>query len=245
MLSKATVKLIRGCHQKKQREKTKLFVAEGIKTNQSLLLSTRVKLVKLVCLDKYGSLFSDYEPIVVEDYKQLAELSDQKQPEGVLGVYQQEAISNKQPKNERVLLLDRIQDPGNLGTLIRLAHWYNLDKVIALKGSVDFYNPKVVQSSMGAVGFVDLEVAERFENQTLPSPILVADMGGENILTLEPKPSTFTLVLGNEANGVDTSILQNKNSSVVSIPGFNDHSSLVDSLNVSIAGGILLSHLVR
>lgn len=139
------------------------------------------------------------------------------------------------------LVLDGIQDPGNLGTIIRLADWFGIEQIICSEDTVDFYNPKVIQASMGSFTRVNLVYCNLVNYLSETENINIGtDMEGENIFTFE-KPKKFNLILGNEGNGMreeTEKLLQKK----ISIPRFGKSQS-TESLNVSIAAGIILGQL--
>lgn len=141
------------------------------------------------------------------------------------------------------LVLDGIQDPGNMGTIIRLADWFGIEQIICSEDTVDFYNPKVIQASMGSFTRVNIayENLEKFLQES--SNISVGtDMEGENIYDFE-KPSKINLVLGNEGNGIRPEI-ENILKEKISIPRFGKSQS-TESLNVSIAAAIILGQLFK
>ena len=139
------------------------------------------------------------------------------------------------------LILDGIQDPGNLGTIIRLADWFGISQIICSEDTVDFYNPKVIQASMGSFVRVNIVYENLEENLTnSPYPILGTDMEGENIFNF-PFPEKFNLVLGNEGNGIRPEI-KKIITEIITIPRFGK-SQATESLNVSMAAGIILGQI--
>lgn len=139
------------------------------------------------------------------------------------------------------LVLDGIQDPGNLGTIIRLADWFGIEQIICSEDTVDFYNPKVIQASMGSFTRVNLVYCNlvQYLSETKNTNI-GTDMDGENIYSFQ-KPQKINLILGNEGKGMreDTEMLLHKK---ISIPRFGNSQS-TESLNVSMAAGIILGQL--
>lgn len=139
------------------------------------------------------------------------------------------------------LVLDGIQDPGNLGTIIRLADWFGIEQIICSEDTVDFYNPKVIQASMGSFTRVNMVYCNLVEYLSETENINIGtDMEGENIYHFE-KPRKMNLILGNEGNGMrpETEKLLHKS---ISIPRFGNSQS-TESLNVSMAAGIILGQL--
>lgn len=139
------------------------------------------------------------------------------------------------------LVLDNIQDPGNLGTIIRLADWFGIEQIICSQETVDFYNPKVIQATMGSftrVNIIYQDIQKLLENSD--RPILGTDMIGQNLYQTH-FPNSFYLVLGNEGNGINPKI-KNLVSQNITIPRFGKLQS-TESLNVSMAAGIILGQI--
>jgi len=139
--------------------------------------------------------------------------------------------------------LDGIQDPGNLGTLIRLADWFGIAQIICSEDTVDFYNPKVIQASMGSFVRVNI-VYQNLENflQKTKNPIIGTDMEGSNFYQFA-FPDRFNLVLGNEGNGIRPEI-EKLLTDKITIPRFGQ-SKATESLNVSMAAGIILGQIFK
>lgn len=139
------------------------------------------------------------------------------------------------------LVLDGIQDPGNLGTIIRLADWFGIEQIICSEDTVDFYNPKVIQATMGSFTRVNMIYCNLVDYLSETDNVNIGtDMDGENIYTFQ-RPEKLNLILGNEGNGMreeTEKLLQNK----ISIPRFGKSQS-TESLNVSMAAGIILGQL--
>ena len=239
-ISKNQLKLITSLSQKKYRQKHKLFIAEGLKVVQEILNSS-LEVETLFCTDDFSSDISD-EKIVRISEADLKKISKLKSPNKVLGIFKipdQKRITNK----GLTIALDAINDPGNLGTIIRLCDWFGIDELVCSKDTVDCYNQKVVQASMGSltrtiIRYVDLN--EYLSKTELPT--FIADMDGENVYkTTLPKKGI--LIMGNEANGVSEEIkklITNK----ISIPRFGETQE-TESLNVATATAILLSEFKR
>lgn len=139
------------------------------------------------------------------------------------------------------LVLDGIQDPGNLGTIIRLADWFGIEQIICSEDTVDFYNPKVIQASMGSFLRVNITY-QNIENylQNSTASIIGTDMDGENFYQFD-FPEKFNLILGNEGNGIRPNIEQLLTHKIT-IPRFGKSKS-TESLNVSMAAGIILGQI--
>lgn len=239
-LSKNQLKLITSLSQKKYRQKHNLFVAEGVKVVNELL-SSSLKLHQLFATSDFlVDNFVDELQVISES--ELRKISSLKSPNKVLGIFEIPEHKNIN-KEGLILALDDINDPGNLGTIIRLCDWFGIDHLICSNNTVDCYNPKVVQASMGSltrVSIVYLDLYDYLSSSELP--VFIADMDGENIYKTE-LPANGILVMGNEANGISESIrkfVANK----ISIPRFGKLQA-IESLNVATATAILLSEFRR
>lgn len=240
MLSKNKIKFIRSLQQKKFRDESKLFVVEGVKMLREALNEIPDQLHELYALPNLKLSEGDDGKLtkfeITED--QLRQISSLKSPNKCLGVFRQ--LEQEVVQDDFYLALDGIQDPGNMGTLIRLADWYGVKCIFCSQDTVDLYNPKVLQASMGSfmrvqVLYVDLE-------KTLPGlnlPLYGAFLGGENLYTSNLSRHGI-LLLGNEGNGISSG-METLVDSRLTIPSLGS----AESLNVSIAGSILLSEFHR
>lgn len=237
-LSKNHLKLITSLSQKKYRHKYKLFVVEGMKVVQEFLNSS----YELEILFSTESSFSYLDNFIEVSEQELKKISSLKTPNKVVALFKIPVEKNSNSSG-LIVALDAINDPGNLGTIIRLCDWFGVDKLLCSKETVDCYNTKVVQSSMGsltrvAISYIDLK--EYLLSVSIP--IFIADMDGDNVYEMKP-PTSAVLVLGNEANGISNyikEIVSNK----ITIPRYGD-SQLTESLNVATATAILLSEFRR
>lgn len=179
-------------------------------------------------------------PITHISENELKKISFLKTPKDSMAVCYL-AEEEKMEDKEIQLVLDGIQDPGNLGTIIRLADWFGIEQIICSEDTVDFYNPKVIQATMGSFTRVNLVYTDLVEYLSATENVNIGtDMEGENIYTFE-KPGKINLILGNEGNGMrpETEKLLQKS---ISIPRFGKSQS-TESLNVSMAAGIILGQL--
>lgn len=239
-ISKNQLKLITSLSQKKYRQKNSLFIAEGIKVVNELLNSS-FQVDILFATDDFETTISS-DKIVRISEKDLQKISNLKSPNKVLGLFK---IPDEKPLQQKglTIVLDAINDPGNLGTIIRLCDWFGVSQLICSKDTVDCYNPKVVQASMGSLTRISIQyiALENYLQETnLPS--FIADMNGENVYK-STLPKEAILVMGNEANGVSDEIralINNK----ISIPRFGETQE-TESLNVATATAILLSEFKR
>ena len=239
-ISKNQLKIITSLSQKKYRHKHKLFIAEGIKVVDELL-DFSFKVEALFATDDFETTIAS-EKIVRISEKDLYKISNLKSPNKVLGLFK---IPDEKPLQENglIIALDAINDPGNLGTIIRLCDWFGVSQLVCSKDTVDCYNQKVVQASMGSLTRISIKyVAIESYLQETELPTFIADMDGKNVYTSE-LPKEAILIMGNEANGVSNEIkglIENK----ISIPRFGEI-QVTESLNVATATAILLSEFKR
>ena len=236
MLSKNQLKFIQGLKKKKIRQSEQLFLAEGIKVVEELLGSS-FKLQKLYCTEAYANLFKIKEYQLITD-KELQLISDFSTPNQVLGIF--EIPPAKDPVHQGLtVLLDDINDPGNLGTIIRLCDWFGISQLVCSTNTVDCYNQKVVQASMGSLArvsiiYMDLKSYLKEEKRTIYGTFL----NGDNLYQCDLKPEAV-LIFGNEANGISDEVgaMVTKK---LTIPQFGQQ-HLTESLNVAMATAIFLS----
>lgn len=239
-ISKSQLKIITSLSQKKYRQKHKLFIAEGIKVVNELLNSS-FKVDTLFATDDFQTDVSSDKIIRVSD-KELQKISNLKASNKVLGLF---IIPDEKPLliNGLTIALDAINDPGNLGTIIRLCDWFGVTQLLCSKETVDCYNQKVVQASMGSLTRISIkyiDLATYLKETAVPS--FIADMDGENVYK-STLPKEAILIMGNEANGVSDKIktlIKNK----ICIPRFGETQE-TESLNVATATAILLSEFKR
>lgn len=239
MLTKAAIKFVKSLEDKSIRNANKLFVAEGSKSVLDLL-SSKMRAQEIFALDSWlqthaNSLSSDVEVHAISP-KEMSQLSQLKSPREVIGVFQIPILRFEPTLATGLFLaLDTIQDPGNLGTLIRLADWYGIKKILCTPETVDCYNPKVVQSTMGSLGRVEVhygDLADWFRQMRIP--IIAASMEGKPARKYS-FPESMILLLGNEGSGISAS-LGNLVTETVAI----ERLGAAESLNAAVAGAILV-----
>ena len=238
-LSKNKIKWIRSLQLKKNRDELGLFIVEGEKMVQEAIENFSQQIDFLV-VTKFSSIKTDdvsFEMAIATD-EELKSISTLKNPNKSLVVLKLPA--KRRIENSFRIALDGIQDPGNLGTILRLADWFDVKEIICSKETVDVYNPKVVQASMGAifrikVTYCDLEDYLKKSKETIFGALLE----GQNIYKKSVEPKGI-LVLGNEGNGISEKIIPFI-TEPITIPRFGQ----AESLNVSVATGILLSEFFR
>ncbi len=205
------------------------------------LLNSSFEIETLFATDNYETNISDDKIVRISEVD-LKKISNLKTPNKVLGLFKI-PDENLIEDNGLIIALDAINDPGNLGTIIRLCDWYGVNQLICSKATVDCYNQKVVQASMGSltrisIKYVDLET---YLHET-SLPTFIADMDGDNVYKTD-LPKEGILVMGNEANGVSDEI-KNLVENKISIPRFGVIQE-TESLNVATATAILLSEFKR
>ena len=240
MVSKNQIKLITSLQQKKYRFAHQLFFAEGIKVIQELVESNFELVHLYTTQNDFEEVSKDKKTIIPEsDLKKITALAT---PNSCLAVFKMPA-EKKIGESGLILALDSIRDPGNLGTILRLCDWFGIDQLICSKETVDIYNPKVVQATMGSitrvnVNYVDLE---NFVSQA-KLPVFGTFMDGNNIYKTN-LPQEGIIIMGNEANGISPELeklIKNR----LTIPRFGTLQK-TESLNVATATAIILSEFRR
>jgi len=238
MLSNKLRKQIQQLKLKKYRKQWGLFVAEGEKVVHDLIVSGFSAEVLLATRPFKG--FSAIE-ITEEQMKTVTHFSS---ASPLLGVFQMPASPIKPPPSFH-MVLDQIKDPGNLGTLIRLCDWYGLSDLVCSPDSVDGFNPKVVQASMGSIARVKLHYLPLEQHlANVNGPLYFADMQGQSVYEVHWQPTAGALVLGSESHGISSELYRFKHQAIT-IPKGNAAAGGVESLNVAVAGAILLHDIFR
>ncbi|RRO13348.1 TrmH family RNA methyltransferase [Flavobacteriaceae bacterium 14752] len=238
-ISKSQQKLINSLKYKKYRHKNGLFVVEGIKVIKEFLNSS-YELEQLYSIADIFSIKNKSINIINPD--NLKKVSFLNSPQVALAVFK---IKNYKPLKIKTLTLalDGVRDPGNLGTIIRMCDWFGIKKIICSEDTVDCYNPKVVQASMGSLTRVKVyydSLKEVLEQAHLP--IYAADMNGQSIYTSKIEQKAI-LLMGSESHGISNE-LQKLVDKTLSIPQFGKHQD-TESLNVAMATSIMLSEIKR
>lgn len=238
MISKNIIKQISQLKQKKYRGQHQLFVAEGEKSIQELLDAQLV--VKYLCVAEEQLFPHAPNKFIVSD-QDLKKMSNLSSPPNCLAVFEI-PTPKKLDHSSVILALDKVRDPGNLGTIIRLCDWFGIAHIVCSPDTVDTYNPKVVQATMGSLARVDVHytpLADFFSTYT--GDIVGTFMQGENIYKTQWK-QPLCIVLGNEANGISPEI-EALITKKITIPRFGNLQQ-TESLNVSMATAIVLSECV-
>lgn len=243
-LSKNEIKLVNSLQIKKYRDLNRLFVVEGVKLVNELIEQKHFKIDGIF----HTSAYTEKIPPNIHSYQitdsELERISGLKSPNQVVAVvkYPNE-IAIDYSEDNLVLVLDNVNDPGNLGTIIRTADWFGVKQIIASKITVDLFNPKVIQSSMGAVYRIryyrtDLNEA-MLDLKENGFEIIGAELGGENLYSTKFSKKT-ALIMGSESHGISDDLKHHIQKSVL-IPRYGE----TESLNVAMATGIILSHYKR
>jgi TrmH family RNA methyltransferase len=244
MLSKSKIKYIQSLGQKKHRDEERLFIAEGPKIVEELLAAGAGAISQVFALPSWISEHgTKYDAGLLTEVSEdeLAKISHLHTPNQVLAVIRQYPATVISPLNASVALaLDTIQDPGNLGTIIRIADWFGIPQIICSHECVDRYNPKVVQSTMGSIARVQVhytELAGWLAQQT-DTKIYAAALAGQDITQMN-KLSEGIIIIGNESKGISPAVMEQVNVRIT-IP----QKGRAESLNAAVAAGIIVSHLV-
>jgi RNA methyltransferase, TrmH family len=238
MLSKNQIKLITSLKQKKYRFQHGLFVVEGVKTIKELLQSELI-LDTLYTTESFNFDAKKEEIISQADLKRISFLKTPNKALALFKIPKQKKIED----NELIVALDNVRDPGNLGTIIRLCDWFGVKDLICSQETVDCFNPKVIQATMGSITRVNVTYLNlpEFLKQT-KLPIFGTFMDGKSVYSSELNNEGI-LVLGNEANGISSNIKQLLTEKL-SIPRFGNLKA-TESLNVATATAIFLSEFKR
>ena len=244
-LTKNEIKFIRSLHQKKQREVNNCFIIEGEKMINELYQQSKFDIDILYYTDEYNSekISESINKLLISN-KELDRITGFKQANKVLAIVKtKKSLEPDYNENNLILILDDVNDPGNLGTILRTADWFGITQIIVSKNTVDLYNPKVIQSSMGAIYRINYfikDLKQEIENLKFNNyQILGATLSGENVYNMN-FPVKSVLIMGSESHGLQKQMIDLLDSEI-SIPNFGDS----ESLNVAMATGILLSEFKR
>lgn len=247
MLSSSQIKFIRSLAQKKERDLSGLFVAEGEKTISELINYFPCRL--LVCSNEQLKNRSyPAKETIQASTKELERASFQKTPQGMIAVFEKPSriFSSKNIEKGLYLALDGVQNPGNLGTIIRLADWFGIRQLFCSPDTADAFGPKTVQATMGALGRVEVYYVDlvQFLEQISPStPIFGTFLGGSSIYT-ESLPKDAIVVMGSEGTGISEPVAS-QITRRLEIPSYPPNVSTSESLNVAVATAIVCSEFRR
>ena len=264
MISKNKIKYIRSLELKKNRNKEGKFVAEGFKVVDDLLALQPANLIVATQEWLHGKHLADQTEVIEVTEEELKKVSFLQHPQQVLAVFRQDNGCNKQDSNnsqeeaeenfgfskintqELSLALDGVQDPGNLGTIIRIADWFGITHIYCSQDTADVYNPKVVQATMGSIARVKVEYGNLLGLvESLPAdvPVYGTLLDGDNIYQQQLE-NRGLIVMGNEGKGISPALAKKVNRRLL-IPNFPEGRATADSLNVAIATAITCSEFRR
>ena len=247
MISKNKIKYIRSLELKKNRNKEGKFVAEGFKVVDDLLALQPADLIVATQEWLHGKHFAAQTEVIEVTEEELKKVSFLQHPQQVLAVFKQATSGDYSINtNELNLALDGVQDPGNLGTIIRIADWFGITHIYCSQDTADVYNPKVGQATMGSIARVKVEYGDLLGLvESLPAdvPVYGTLLDGDNIYqqTLENRG---LIVMGNEGKGISPALAKKVNHKLL-IPNFPEGRATADSLNVAIATAITCSEFRR
>jgi TrmH family RNA methyltransferase len=252
MLSKNKIKLIQSLNRKKNRDEAGFFLVEGNKMVEEAIRSG-FEIGLLACTSSFAQshpeIYQLSTELIVTTEESIAKASLLQHPQDSLAVIRKPLITEtaKITGNELILALDDLQDPGNLGTIIRIADWFGINQLVCSENTVDCYNPKVVQASMGSIFRVKIKVTNLIpfidEASELNMPVYGTFMAGENIYR-QPLSNNGIVILGNEGNGISHAVSRKIKQKLL-IPCFSAHENQPESLNVATAAAICCSEFRR
>jgi RNA methyltransferase, TrmH family len=243
MLSKNEIKYIQSLGHKKNRDEEAVFIAEGSKIVQELLRGYAGQIVRLYATETFllkNNTNALQQRVTAISDTELERISQLQTPNQCLAVVQQLPAADLTKQQHWILALDAIRDPGNMGTIIRLADWFGIETIVLSPDCADIYNSKVVQASMGSIMRVQFHVgklAEFLSSSQLQ--VFAATLNGNNVTGFQ-FPEKGILVIGNEAQGISDDVLS-KVTHQIKIPAFGG----AESLNAAVATGILLWEMKR
>ena len=246
MISKNLIKLIKSLEQKKYRKREKLFVAEGPKVVGDLMALMAPQRI-IATSEWYKEKKVSEDVVVTED--EIRKVSFLQHPQDVLALFglpEMEELPVEQLRDHLTLALDDVQDPGNLGTIIRLADWFGIEHILCNQGTADAYSPKVVQATMGSIARVKLHytnLADYLEQLQDAVPVYGTFLDGNNLYAEKLSPSGI-IIMGNEGNGISEQVERYVTKRLL-IPSYPAERPTAESLNVAIATAITCAEFRR
>ncbi len=246
MISKNLIKLIKSLEQKKYRKREKLFVAEGPKVVDDLMALMAPQRI-IATSEWYKEKKISEDVVVTED--EIRKVSFLQHPQDVLALFglpEMEELPAEKLRDHLTLALDDVQDPGNLGTIIRLADWFGIEHILCNQGTADAYSPKVVQATMGSIARVKLHytnLAEYLEQLQDAVPVYGTFLDGNNLYAEKLSPSGI-IIMGNEGNGISEQVERYVTKRLL-IPSYPAERPTAESLNVAIATAITCAEFRR
>ena len=248
-INNGIIKLVSSLAVKKYRDKERLFVAEGWKCVRDTwrAFNCRYLIATKAWYEQQGTA-EHYPKLVLAHKSQMARMSQFTTPSDVMAVYEipETSYTHDEVRSGLNLVLDNIQDPGNLGTIMRLADWYGIRNIFASKSTVDVYNHKVVQATMGAISRVKVHYCDLdfFLDDYDDMPVMGTFLDGDNIYGAKLPEGGAFVIFGNEGQGISPKIAAHvtQRLHIPAMPRKGEHS---ESLNVGIAAAITISELRR
>lgn len=249
MLTKSQLKLIKSLEHKKYRKESGLFVAEGGKTVCDII-ACGVDCKLLIATKEWIEAHPADYPVTITEVseEELKKASFLRTPQGIMGLFSQPAEdpASEYPCTELCLALDNVQDPGNLGTIIRIADWFGIEHIYCSHGTADAYNPKTIQATMGAIGRVKIHYTNL--PQFIASlhgkvPVYGTFLDGDNIYK-HTLSGNGLIIMGNEGNGISPECREQITEKLF-IPNYPAGRETSESLNVSTATAIICGEFRR
>lgn len=248
MVSKGQIKFISSLSQKKFRDEASMFIAEGTKLVVDMW--PVFECVNIYATKEWVSrgLLLDMAKLVISTDEEMHKMSNQISPQGVLAVFKkrENCFDLQYLEGKLSLALDDVQDPGNLGTIIRIADWFGVENIFCSEHCADAYGPKTIQATMGALARVKvhyLNLNSFFTDLPAGLPVYGTFMDGENIYS-EHLNSNGIIVMGNEGNGISEAIAQKVNRRLL-IPNYPPGVETSESLNVAVATALVCAEFRR
>ena len=240
MISKSEAKKVRLLHQKKYRDESGIFIAEGPKVVHELLNSS-YKLISLFATKEFIPKSRNHALSEITE-KELSSVSCLSTPNQVIGLFEIPVHKTdvRSLQDQLVIALDDIRDPGNLGTIIRIADWFGIKHILCSDTCVEAYNPKVVQATMGSIARVQVQSGNLQKLLKDFKRVYAAVLDGKNIYK-ENLADNGAILIGNESRGISKALM-NLVTHPVSIPNF---SAGADSLNAAVAAAVICSEFKR
>ena len=242
MLSKNRISQIRKLHVKKFRDESQLFIVEGYKSVE-MLCDSDFEVEKIFATEEAlhdNNWLQRHSPTLITA-EEMSRISTMQTPPELLAIAQQRTKLPDIPAEERVLALDHISDPGNLGTIIRTADWFGIQHIVCSPDCVELYNPKTIQSTMGSFAHVYVHkrpLATFLREESARRRILGTFLNGDDIRGLDFRPSDI-VVIGNESNGISDEVAQTVTQRITISAAVQDRPT-AESLNAAIAAAVVM-----
>lgn len=242
MLSKNRISQIRKLHAKKFRDESQLFLVEGYKSVE-MLCGSDFEVEEIFATEaalRDNDWLQRLSPTLITA-EEMSRISTMQTPPELLAIAQQQANLPEIPEDSPVLALNHISDPGNLGTIIRTADWFDIQHIVCSPDCVEFYNPKVIQATMGSFTHVHIHrrsLPEFLQQESAHRRILGTFLNGTDIRTLEFRPSDI-VVIGNESNGISNEVAKVVTNRIT-IPSAAQGRETAESLNAAIAAALVM-----